>query len=91
MFERQVGEGLGLDMVNIELGGETSSSSVGVGQYIAPDLFAFYKRTFRDPRRANRSGNTLGVQKRLNERQTIEATGSDLGETAIDWFWRRDY
>ena len=82
---------MGLDSVAIDLGDDTTTTSVGVGRYISQDVFLFYERTFRDPRRANRSGNTVGIEKRLNERQTLQATGSDLGETAVDWLWRYEY
>ena len=91
VLERHVGEVLGLDTIAVGLGGDTTSTSLGAGRYVTQDLFLFYERTFRDPRQGNRSGNTVGIEKRLNERQTLKATGSDLGETAVDWLWRYDY
>ena len=90
-LESSVGEALGLDTIAIEIGDDTTATSMGVGRYISQDIFLFYQRTFRDPSRANRSGNVVGIEKRLNQRQTLKATGSDLGETSIDWLWRNDY
>ena len=90
-LERSVGEALGLDTIAIEIGDDTTATSMGVGRYISQDIFLFYQRTFRDPSRANRSGNVVGIEKRLNQRQTLKATGSDLGETSIDWLWHYDY
>ena len=90
-LERSVGEALGLDTIAIEIGNDTTATSIGVGRYISQDIFLFYQQTFRDPGRANRSGNVVGIEKRLNQRQTLKATGSDLGETSVDWLWRNDY
>jgi autotransporter translocation and assembly factor TamB len=90
-LERSLGDSLGLDAIAIETGDETTSTSVGAGRYIGQGLFLFYERTVRDPTRSNRSGNTVGIEKRLSPRQTLKATGSDLGETSIDWRWQYDY
>jgi translocation and assembly module TamB len=91
MLEQSLGAGLGLDTIAIDLGDETSGGSVGVGRYISNDLYLSYERSFRDPQKANRGGNTVGLEFDLRPRIKLRGTGSDFGETAVDIFWQVDY
>jgi translocation and assembly module TamB len=91
MLERTVGKALGLDTVAIELGDQGSASSVGAGRYLTQDIYVEYERKFRDPRQGSRTGNAVTVEYSINRDLKLEATGSDYGETAIDFVWSHDY
>jgi translocation and assembly module TamB len=91
VLEGSLGASLGLDSIAIDLGDETSGGSVGVGRYLSNDLYLSYERSFRDPQKANRGGNTVGIEFNVTPRIKLRGTGSDFGETAIDLLWQVDY
>ncbi|MGC1953081.1 MAG: translocation/assembly module TamB domain-containing protein, partial [Gammaproteobacteria bacterium] len=91
MLEQTVGKALGLDTVAIELGDQGSASSVGAGRYLTQDIYVEYQRKFHDPRQGNRTGNAVTVEYSISRGLKVEATGSDYGETAIDFVWSHDY
>lgn len=91
MLEQTVGKALGLDAVAIELGDQGSASSVGAGRYLTQDIYVEYERKFRDPRQGTRTGNAVTVEYSISQGLKVEATGSDYGETAIDFVWSHDY
>jgi translocation and assembly module TamB len=81
-----VGQELGLDTVEVEVGDDPSETRVGGGKYITQDLFLSYEREL-----GKEGGNTVGVEYSINERLKLKGSGSDTGETAVDLLWRWDY
>ncbi|MGC1952529.1 MAG: translocation/assembly module TamB domain-containing protein [Gammaproteobacteria bacterium] len=90
MLERTIGRALGLDTVAIELGHQGRESRVGVGRYLTQNIFVEYQRRLRDLSLGNRVGNAVTVEFSINRDFKVRAMGSDFGETAIDFLWRRD-
>ena len=85
------GGAFGLDAVTVDSGDETSGDSIGAGRYISQDLFLTYDRTFRDPNKGNRGGNTVGIEYSINQNLKMKASSSDFGESALDFQWDFDY
>jgi len=84
-----VGEGLGLDTIEVEPGDTLGTGSVSVGRYVTQDLFVSYGREYNE--KAKQSGNKVGVEYSINRRLKLKGTSSDLGETAVDFLWRFEY
>jgi autotransporter translocation and assembly factor TamB len=81
-----VGEELGLDTVEVEVGEDPSESRVGTGKYLTQDLFLSYERQLGEE-----GGNTIGAEYSINDHLKLKGSGSDTGETALDLLWRWDY
>ena len=90
LLENTLGRTLGVDTVTVDLT-DPDESTFGVGQYLSDDLFLSYDRTFRDPKRGNTGGSTFGLEFHITPRFRVRGTGSDFGETAIDFIWGFDY
>ncbi len=90
MLERTIGRAVGLDTVTIELGHQGRGSRLGVGRYLTQSIFVEYHRRLRDPSQRNRVGNAVTAEFSINPDFTVRAMGSDFGETAIDFLWRRN-
>jgi autotransporter translocation and assembly factor TamB len=90
MLERTVGRALGLDTVAIELGHQGRGSRLGVGRYLSQSIFVEYQRRFGDLSQRNRVGNVVTIEFSIDRDFKVRAMGSDFGETAIDFLWRRD-
>jgi autotransporter translocation and assembly factor TamB len=88
-IETLVGENLGLDTIEVELGDTPGTGSVSVGRYVTQDLFVSYGRERKE--KGEESGNKVGVEYSINRRLTLKGTSSDLGETAVDFLWRFEY
>ncbi|MGF1613937.1 MAG: translocation/assembly module TamB domain-containing protein [Gammaproteobacteria bacterium] len=91
ILERTVGQVLGLDSVAIGLGDQDDAISVGAGRYLTQDIYVEYQRKLADPVQGKRVGNVVAVEYSIRRGIKIQATGSDYGETAIDFLWSRDY
>jgi autotransporter translocation and assembly factor TamB len=91
VLEETLGKALGLDTVAIEVGDEASAASIAAGRYINQDLFLSYEREFRDPTKENRGGNVVGIEYSINRNLKMKGSSSDLGETALDFYWGFDY
>jgi autotransporter translocation and assembly factor TamB len=81
-----VGEELGLDSVEVEVGDDPSESRVGTGKYITQDIFLSYERQL-----GKDGGNTVGVEYSINRNLKLKGSSSDTGESAVDLIWRKDY
>jgi translocation and assembly module TamB len=81
-----VGEQLGLDSVEVEVGDDPSETRLGTGKYITQDLFLSYERQL-----GKDGGNTVGVEYSINRNLKLKGSSSDTGESAIDLIWRKDY
>lgn len=91
-----VGQQIGLDSVQIEVGDDPSQTRVGTGKYIGQDLFLSYERQL-----GKEGGNTVGVEYSLDRLRLMKrfkikglkfkGSGSDAGETALDFLWPKDY
>jgi autotransporter translocation and assembly factor TamB len=81
-----VGEQLGLDTVEVEVGDNPSQTRLGAGKYITQDLFVAYERQL-----GKEGGNTVDVEYSINQRLKLKGSSSDTGETAVDLIWRKDY
>ena len=91
MLQQGIGQAFGFDTVDIDFGSETRASRVGVGRYISQDVYMFYERIIRDPTKGDRSGNSAGVEYRINRKLSVKASSSDIGESAVDLNWGYDY
>jgi translocation and assembly module TamB len=91
VLEGVLGKSFGFDTVAIDPGDDESASSFGVGRYITQDLYLSYDRIIRDPKKDNRGGNTVSLEYSISRNFKIEASSSDIGETALDFNWTFDY
>jgi len=90
LLERTIGKPFGVDSVNVDLS-DPNAATFGVGRYLTNDVFLSYDHTFRDPKKGNAGGSTVGIEYSVSPRFRIRATGSDFGETAVDFLWGFDY
>jgi autotransporter translocation and assembly factor TamB len=81
-----VGEQLGLDTVEVEVGDDPDETRVGTGKYITQDIFLSYERQL-----GKDGGNTVGVEYSINRNLKLKGSSSDTGESAVDLIWRKDY
>ncbi|MEA3412775.1 MAG: translocation/assembly module TamB domain-containing protein, partial [Pseudomonadota bacterium] len=91
LLERSLGKAVGLDTIDIDLGDSDTAGSVGVGRYISQDVFMSYERVFRNPQNRDQGGNAVGIEYTIRRGLKIRGTGSDFGESAIDFFFEHDY
>ncbi len=80
-----VGEHLGLDSVEVEVGDDPSQTKIGTGKYITQDIFLSYERQL-----GKEGDNTVGIEYSLNRRLKLKGS-SGVKEKAIDLIWRRYY
>ena len=83
---QEVGNQLGLDTIEVDLGNEPGKERVGAGRYITQDILLSYERQLGEEQ-----NDTVGVEYSLNHRLKLKGTGSNRGETALDLLWRWDY
>jgi translocation and assembly module TamB len=81
-----IGRELGIDSLDVKAGNTPDDASISAGQYITQDLFLSYERQF-----GKEGGNTVGVEYNLSQELLLKGSSSDLGESALDLLWRRDY
>jgi autotransporter translocation and assembly factor TamB len=81
-----VGEQLGLDSIEVEIGDDPSQARVGTGKYITQDIFLSYERQL-----GKEGGDTVGVEYSINRRLKLKGSSSSTGQTAVDLIWRKDY
>jgi autotransporter translocation and assembly factor TamB len=81
-----IGKPLGLDTVEVEAGEQLGTGRVEVGRYVTQDIFMSYEREV-----GGKGGNTVGIEYSINRRLKLKGSTSDVGETAVDLFWRHDY
>jgi translocation and assembly module TamB len=91
MLEQTVGKALGLDTITVELGDQGGATSIGAGRYLTQDVFVEVTQRSRDPREGNRTGTAVTAEFSIIRDLDLRVTGSDFGETAIDFVWGRDY
>jgi autotransporter translocation and assembly factor TamB len=87
--EKLLGSSLGLDTIEVEAGKNIGTGSVTVGRYVTQDLFLSYGREFTE--KGKQGGNKVGVEYSINRQLKLKGSSDDLGETALDFIWRRDY
>jgi translocation and assembly module TamB len=81
-----VGEQLGLDSIEVEIGDDPSQARVGTGKYITQDIFLSYEHQL-----GKEGGDTVGVEYSINRRLKLKGSSSSTGQTAVDLIWRKDY
>ena len=81
-----IGRALGIDSLSIRTGNSSDEVRVRAGQYITQDLFLSI-----EPQFGREGGITIGIEKSLSRHLLLRATGSELGESAIDFLWRSDH
>jgi autotransporter translocation and assembly factor TamB len=82
----EVGEQLGLDSVEVEIGDDPSEARVGTGKYITQDIFLSYERQLGEE-----GGNTVGVEYSIKRNLKLKGSSSDTGKSAVELIWRKDY
>jgi autotransporter translocation and assembly factor TamB len=85
-LERALGGALGLDTVDVTAGDKLGSGSVSVGRYITQDIFMSYERDL-----GAEGANKVGIEYSFSPRLKLKGSGSDTGESAVDFLWRKDY
>ncbi len=75
-----VGQQIGLDSVQIEVGDDPSQTRVGTGKYIGQDLFLSYERQL-----GKEGGNTVGVEYSLDQLEADEAIQDQRIKVQRQW------
>ena len=86
ILEKRVGNTLGLDTLEVEVGDELGTGSVRGGRYVTQDLFLSYERQLGE-----QSGNTVEVEYSLGPRVKLKGTSDDQGQSSLDLFWHIEY
>ena len=86
ILEKQLGDALGLDTLEVEVGDELGTGSVRGGRYVTQDLFLSYER-----RLGEQGGNTVEVEYSLGPRVKLKGSSDDKGQSSLDLFWRIEY
>jgi translocation and assembly module TamB len=85
-LEEAIGEGLGLDAIEITPGETLGSGTVSVGRYVSQKLYISIGGQFGAD-----GGPAVSVEYSITPRLKLEVTSSDTRGTAVDFLWRRDY
>lgn len=86
ILEKRLGDTLGLDTLEVEVGDELGTGSVRGGRYITQDLFLSYERHLGE-----QSGNTVEVEYSLGPRVKLKGASDDQGQSSLDLFWHIEY
>ena len=86
ILEKRVGNTLGLDTLEVDVGDELGTGSVRGGRYVTQDLFLSYERQLGE-----QSGNTVEVEYSLGPRVKLKGASDDRGQSSVDLFWRIEY
>ena len=86
ILEKRVGNTLGLDTLEVDVGDELGTGSVRGGRYVTQDLFLSYERQLGE-----QSGNTVEVEYSLGPRVKLKGASDDQGQSSLDLFWRIEY
>ena len=86
ILEKQLGDALGLDTLEVEVGDELGTGSVRGGRYVTQDLFLSY-----ESRLGEQGGNTVEVEYSLGPRVKLKGSSDDKGQSSLDLFWRIEY
>ena len=86
ILEKRVGDTLGLDTLEVDVGDEFGTGSVRGGRYVTQDLFLSYERQLGE-----QSGNTVEVEYSLGPRVKLKGASDDQGQSSLDLFWRIEY
>ena len=86
ILEKRLGDTLGLDTLEVEVGDELGTGSVRGGRYVTQDLFLSYERQLGE-----QSGNTVEVEYSLGPRVKLKGASDHKGQSSLDIFWRIEY
>ena len=86
ILEKRLGDTLGLDSLEVEVGDELGSGSVRGGRYVTQDLFLSYERQLGE-----QGGNTVEVEYSLGPRVKLKGASDDKGQSSLDLFWHIEY
>ena len=86
ILEKRVGNTLGLDTLEVDVGDELGTGSVRGGRYVTQDLFLSYESHLGE-----QSGNTVEVEYSLGPRVKLKGASDDQGQSSLDLFWRIEY
>ncbi|MBI4639075.1 MAG: translocation/assembly module TamB domain-containing protein [Candidatus Tectomicrobia bacterium] len=86
-LEQVVGQQLGLDTININLGDQGfSDSTVSVGKYISENVYISVEQQF-----GKGEGRDVKVRYDINKNFTLETTVTGEKNSGVDLFWSLDY
>ena len=86
ILEKRLGDTLGLDTLEVEVGDELGTGSVRGGRYITQDLFLSYERHLGE-----QGGNSVEVEYSLGPRVKLKGASDDQGQSSLDLFWHIEY
>ena len=86
ILEKRLGDTLGLDTLEVEVGDELGTGSVRGGRYVTQDLFLSYERQLGE-----QSGNRVEVEYSLGPRVKLKGASDDKGQSSLDLFWHIEY
>ena len=86
ILEKRLGDTLGLDTLEVEVGDELGTGSVRGGRYVTQDLFLSYERHLGE-----QVGNTVEVEYSLGPRVKLKGASDDKGQSSLDLFWHIEY
>ena len=86
ILEKRLGDTLGLDTLEVEVGDELGTGSVRGGRYVTQDLFLSYERHL-----GGQSGNTVEVEYSLGPRVKLKGASDNKGQSSLDLFWHIEY
>ena len=86
ILEQRLGDTLGLDTLEVEVGDELGTGSVRGGRYVTQDLFLSYERHLGE-----QGGNTVEVEYSLGPRVKLKGASDNKGQSSLDLFWHIEY
>lgn len=85
-LRRSVAERLGVDNLEFDVGATLGQSRVGVGKYVAKDVFVSTSQQL-----GTRHGRELSIEYQLDAQWQLKASTNTAGNNGIDLFWRKRY
>jgi autotransporter translocation and assembly factor TamB len=85
-LRQSLAQELGVDNLEFDVGQTLSQSRVGVGKYVADDVFVSTSQQLSDA-----SNREFAVEYSLSENWQIKASTTTRGNDGIDVFWRQRY
>ena len=93
-LKRTVGRELGLDVLEVELGGgKETLTRLAVGKYVRPDLLLTFSQDYipEDGQGLERMGRKVSVEYELGRHFGLSGSMDDRRRTELDLIWKREW
>ena len=93
-LKRTVGRELGLDVLEVELGGgKETLTRLAVGKYVRPDLLLTFSQDYipEDGQGLERMGRKVSVEYELGRHFGLSGSVDDRRRTELDLIWKREW